>query len=57
MEEDKCVIETCNNPRFEECCYGMCGKHCGEKKHHYLENGKMKYPNIFRNKKVQIKRV
>ena len=45
-KKEKCVIEDCNNERFEECCYGMCGKHCNEKKHHYLENGKMKYPNI-----------
>ncbi len=45
-EQKKCVIKTCNNSRFDECCYGMCRFHCSEKKHHYLENGKMKYPNI-----------
>ena len=50
MSKEKCVIENCNNERFEECCYGMCRGHCGNKKHHYLENGKMKYPNI-RDKK------
>jgi len=45
-----CVIESCDNERFEECCYGMCAKHCQEKKYHYLEEGEIetKYPNIFR---------
>ncbi len=59
MVKEKCVIETCNNDRFEECCYGMCSKHCGEKKHHYAEKNELgltiypistKYPNILRTK-------
>ena len=49
-----CVIENCKERRFKECCYGMCAKHCGDKKYHYLEEGETdtKYPNIRDNKEA-----
>ena len=57
MIENQCVIYNCFENTFHECCYGMCGKHCSEKKHHYLENGEIKYPNIRKLQNLNARRI
>ena len=49
-KELKCVVKSCLEKRSDDCCYGMCLKHCSDKYEHYVhaDGSPPKYPNLRR---------